>query len=235
MQFTGECYVPGQTSDRIREDTLARYRFAQAFVRGKDVLDIACATGTGTLSLWEAGARSVVGMDVSDEALAYANAHCSAPGVQYRKGDLQELPYEFAFDVIACFETIEHVPRYREALRRLHRALRPEGVLLLSTPHRRMTSPAARRLADPPLNPFHAREFTPPEMRDLLCESGFRPETLSLFGQRQQLYIPSKLLRYLYKRFRDPDHRRSAAFEPLKPFLYPRDILFVARRSASPA
>ncbi|MEK7218573.1 MAG: methyltransferase domain-containing protein [Patescibacteria group bacterium] len=234
MQFTGECYVPGRTSDRIREDTVARYRFAQAFVPGKDVLDIACATGTGTLSLREAGARTVVGVDVSEEGLAYAREHCFAPGVQYRKGDLQELGDESAYDVIACFETIEHVPRYREALFRLHRALRPGGVLLLSTPHRRMTSPSARLLSDPPLNPFHTQEFTPEEMRSLLRGSGFHPDGLSLFGQRQQLFIPSRPLRYLYKRFYDPDHRKSAAFEPLKPFLCPRDFLFVARRRSLP-
>lgn len=235
MKFTGEFYVPGQTSGRIREDTLARYRFAQAYVREKDVLDIACATGTGTLFLRQAGARSVTGMDVSDEALAYAREHCSAPGVQYCKGDLQELDMASAFDVIACFETIEHVHRYREALRRLHRALRPGGVLLLSTPHRRMTSPAARRLTDPPLNPYHVQEFTPEEMRAFLRESGFRPEDLSLFGQRQQFYIPSRFLRSLYKRYCDPDHRRSAEFEPLKRFLVPRDFLFAARRSPSPS
>jgi SAM-dependent methyltransferase len=44
------------------------------------------------------------------------------------------------------------------------RVLVPEGVALLSTPNRLTISPGS----DKPINPFHLREYTPQEFRDVL-------------------------------------------------------------------
>ncbi|MDD5751504.1 MAG: methyltransferase domain-containing protein, partial [Candidatus Peribacteraceae bacterium] len=140
------------------------------------------------------------------------------------------LDFSEEFDVVVCFETIEHVPQYREALAHLFRALKPGGVLLLSTPNRVMTSPSASRITDPIPNPYHSQEFLPSEMQGFLVEAGFPASGLSLFGQRQQRYFSWKVIRFLYKRYWDPDHRMSPDFEPLRPPLRPRDFLFVARK-----
>ncbi len=230
LPFTGEYFVQGKTSKRIQEDTEARYRFAQDYVRGKDVLEIACATGFGTDFLKKAGARSVTGGDISEEALAYARSHYAANGVTFIRANIEALTFTQQFDVVICFETIEHVPHYREALAGLFRALRPGGVLLLTTPNRIITSPGIHSMQRAIPFSFHTQEFTPREMRRLLTETGFDGQSLQLYGQRQQPRIPTRLLRFLYKKLRDPGHRTSPHFAPIKRFLQPRIFLFVAKK-----
>ncbi len=50
----------------------ARYRFTREFVQGKEVLDAGCGNGYGSVTLLKAGARSVTGLDISEEAIAEA-------------------------------------------------------------------------------------------------------------------------------------------------------------------
>jgi len=230
LPFTGEYFVQGKTSKRIQEDTEARYRFAQDFVRGKNVLEIACGTGFGTDFLKKAGARSVTGGDISEEALTYARSHYAADGITFIGAHIEALTFTKQFDVIICFETIEHVPRYRDALAGLFRALRPGGVLLLTTPNRTITSPRIRSMHIPIPFSFHTQEFTPDEMRALLVQTGFSEGSLRLFGQRQQPKIPIRALRFLYKKLFDPGHRTSPKFETLRRFLHPRIFLYVAEK-----
>lgn len=48
----------------------------------------------------------------------------------------QKLPYQDnAFDLVTCTEVIEHIEHYREALREMHRVLKPSGVLVVTTPN----------------------------------------------------------------------------------------------------
>ena len=50
-EFTGERVVEGTTPDRIWSDHVARYEFANRYVKDKTVLDIACGTGYGGRAL----------------------------------------------------------------------------------------------------------------------------------------------------------------------------------------
>lgn len=116
---------------------LARYEFASKYCSGKEVADIACGTGYGTKLLVEkGGAKSVVGVDISAEAITYAaNVHCN-PCVTYlhASGTQTGLGAE-SFDIIMSFETIEHVPNDLDLLREFHRILKPGGILVCSTPN----------------------------------------------------------------------------------------------------
>jgi ubiquinone/menaquinone biosynthesis C-methylase UbiE len=55
-----------------------------------------------------------------------------------RNEDLTRLTFaEATFDLVVCFDVLEHVPDYRQALRECHRVLRPGGKMLLTVPFRR--------------------------------------------------------------------------------------------------
>lgn len=76
---------------------------------GRRALDVACGAGWGSLILAEAGATAVIGADVSDEALSYAQDH-AGHAATFVLGDLAELPFgDGEFELAVCFETLEHL------------------------------------------------------------------------------------------------------------------------------
>ena len=70
MKFTGERYLPTEQG-KIRLEYYHRYAIVQDIAKGKDILDVACGEGYGSASMADA-ARSVVGVDISDEAVQHA-------------------------------------------------------------------------------------------------------------------------------------------------------------------
>jgi SAM-dependent methyltransferase len=131
----------------------ARYWWAAQAVAGHEVLDAACGTAYGSAILAAAGASRVVGVDLDPEALASV----APPGnVELIVGDVRKLPLgDDAFDVVVCFETIEHIEDGAAALREFSRVLRPDGVLLLSSPNRGVY---------PTGNQHHEHEYTADEL-----------------------------------------------------------------------
>jgi len=125
--FTGEFFVPGASPERLNADHLNRYRFATDYASAAArALDIACGTGYGSAILKDAGAGSVTGVDLSVEALGHAQKHFGREGVTFTTGDITEFDAE-PFDLITCFETIEHVADAAAALTNLRRLLREGG------------------------------------------------------------------------------------------------------------
>jgi SAM-dependent methyltransferase len=144
------------------------------------VLDAGCGTGYGLAMLLAAGAESATGLDVAQEALDDARGRVGERAELVR-GDVRELPFDDAsYEVVVCFEVIEHVDRQRAALDELKRVLRPEGVLLISSPNRDVY---------PPGNPHHVREYRPEELQAELEE---RFENVRLY--RQHPWLASALL-----------------------------------------
>ncbi len=165
----------------LRNQHLARYRFAAARARGKRVLDLACGAGYGSGLLRDAGARSVVSGDRDVHAFAEARAPGSGAGTLLGTvADAARLPFaDGAFDLYVSFETIEHVEDDRAVIREARRVLAPGGLLLCSTPEREVISPG-RTLRDKPDNPWHVREYAREEFAALL-RTGFRK--IRWFGQ----------------------------------------------------
>lgn len=152
---SGERFVPElMGGELIDAEHQARYRFALAHVSGKRVLDAGCGVGWGSKLLLEAGASHVVGLDISEEALA--DCRRRTPEAEFVQGDLQALPFEDGeFDVVVCFEALEHAADTTAVLDHLARVLTDDGILLVSSPN-----PAVY----PEGNSFHLHELTPAEL-----------------------------------------------------------------------
>jgi SAM-dependent methyltransferase len=170
-----ERIVPDETEPGIVALHLKRYEFARRRCEGKDVLDAGCGVGYGTAYLAER-ARRVVGVDLSDEAIAYARRRYSRPNVDFAVGDLLALEHADAeFDVVCAFETIEHLPDPERFVAEARRVLREDGVLIASTPRAESTD-------EQPANPFHEREFSARDFEQLLQT---RFASVELLGQRR--------------------------------------------------
>jgi SAM-dependent methyltransferase len=167
-----ERMVPERAGGRTFWEHISRYRFAREFVKGKRVLDIACGEGYGAAALVRAGARSVIGIDLSGEVCAQAR---SKYGIDARPGDAQAIPLpDRSVDLVVSFETIEHVADPAAFLGECARVLVSEGTLIVSTPNRPVYSGLDHQ------NPFHVIEFNEHDFIRLIRS---RFETVRLFSQ----------------------------------------------------
>ena len=135
MKFTGEQCVPGNTDSRIQKDHLSRYEFVKKYVKGGVVLDLACGTGYGSRMIQDFSAKRTYGMDISEEAIAYAKNNYEDGELKFILGSVDKLPFEDSFfDVIVSFETIEHLDSKKRDcfLKELHRVLKKDGFFILS-------------------------------------------------------------------------------------------------------
>lgn len=144
-------------------DHFTRYRLAERYVEGKEVIDMGCGTGDGTHRL--AGtARSVLGVDISEGAVAYASSHYQAPNLRYEVGNVTDLPYEDeSFEAAVSFNTIEHLEDPERLVLQAKRLLKSDGVFVVSTPNKQTYSIDRNRM-----NPHHVSEMYPQEFRELL-------------------------------------------------------------------
>ena len=161
LEYTGERMVPEKAEPSTYWEHIYRYRFAIPYVVGKRVLDIACGEGYGSAAFLKAGATSVIGVDISEEACHHAR---SKYGIDARVGDAQSIPLpDQSVDVIVSFETIEHVPDPTAFLEECARVLIPEGMLIVSTPNKDVY-----RINGEQHNPHHCSELTKEEFIGIL-------------------------------------------------------------------
>jgi 2-polyprenyl-3-methyl-5-hydroxy-6-metoxy-1,4-benzoquinol methylase len=156
-EFTGERVVPGEVDADLWNEHFARYAFASRLSRRKRVLDAGCGAGYGTAELAR-GAATVVGLDVSAEALKFARLNYPLPNAGFLQASCAALPFAGgSFDLVTVFEVIEHIREWRECLREIRRVLAPAGQCVISTPNRDYYADS-RGTTGP--NPYHEHEFS---------------------------------------------------------------------------
>ena len=230
IDFTGERFVPDKASDKLKDEHLERYFFASEYVQDKRVLDIACGVGYGSLILKNAGARYVDGVDISEAAILYAQTNSNDSNVNFTIDSITSYRAEEKYDVIVCFETIEHVSSYREALVNLKQLLSDDGLLIASSPNRLITSPRCNEMSDAPRNEFHTQEFTVEEFLALMKEEGFVVNA-PVFGQKHQRYFKNRLAKNIYREVMNPGKRFSPKVTPVLKNREPRYFVVVASKS----
>nr|WP_282452919.1 class I SAM-dependent methyltransferase [Lysobacter sp. CAU 1642] len=156
-----------------------RYAFAAQLANGRRVLDAASGEGFGSAMLASAGARSVLGVDIDPEAVAHAQRrYADRPALRFESGDATRLESleSASFDLVCSFETLEHVERQEALLEGFARVLTEDGLLLISTPDKRVYSDLAGHD-----NPFHVRELYRAEFEALLRRHF---PAIALWGQK---------------------------------------------------
>jgi len=159
-------FTPGEmTSWEELQFHISRYSFAEPFARDKVVLDIACGSGHGSHYLSKKGAKMVIGGDISQDAIDYADDRFKSERIKFGLMDATKLPFaDNYFDTIISMETIEHTSRYESFLSECKRVLKDGGTFMCSTPNREIISPGLKK----PLHQPHMQEFSVTEFKSLL-------------------------------------------------------------------
>lgn len=188
LEPTGErmieaSYLESRSAYAIYVLHVASYEFARSMCRNQRVLDLGCGTGYGAAKLASA-ASSVVGVDVSPDAIAFAKEAYAPSGVDFRVIDPNEaLPFaDGSFDVVLSFQVIEHVVDDRNYIAEANRVLSKGGVFVVITPDR-----ASRLLPfQKPWNRWHLREYSMAQLRRLV-ETSFRVESALRMGAPDEI------------------------------------------------
>lgn len=175
LEWTGERFVPWVDDPALAYEHIHRYAFAMRFASGSRVLDLGSGEGYGA-ALLSRSAHSVVGVDIDIAAVRHAREKYPAPNLEFLCGSVAQVPLTGPFDLVVCFETLEHIEEQSALMAEARRLLAPDGILLVSTPDKRAYSDEPHHD-----NPFHTKELYFDEFRDLL--GGTFP-LVQMFAQR---------------------------------------------------
>lgn len=146
---------------------LCAYRRTGEEASGQRVLEVGCGIGYGAYYLAHL-AKQVVGIDLDQHNIRQARTVFRRPNLAFDVMDATQLTFpDASFDVVGSFQVIEHIPErlLEEFLRQIARVMTPDGRFVVSTlnlDHNRKGKSDYRK------PDFHVKEFTAPELRELL-------------------------------------------------------------------
>jgi 2-polyprenyl-3-methyl-5-hydroxy-6-metoxy-1,4-benzoquinol methylase len=133
---------------------------------GATVLDIACGDARLSAYVAQAGAKMIVGADLSHIGISVGRRRWmrEQPDCIHRASFVQadglSLPVAAStFDVVIASEIIEHVDDAETFLIEASRPLKNDGALIVTTPY---------RLTEKPIDPHHTHEYFPGELESLM-------------------------------------------------------------------
>ena len=141
------------------------------------MLDLACGEGYGS-RLLACTAESVVGLDIDEDAVRHARNKYIRSNLQFKQGSITDIPIDGQniFDVIVCFEALEHIQDHEKLLTEVKRLLTKDGLFIVSTPNKWAYSDEPKYE-----NPFHVHELYLDEFIELF-EKYFKQ--VKILGQR---------------------------------------------------
>lgn len=101
--------------------------------RSRDFLEIGCGTGFVLKSISENFENmNIYGSELFHEGLGFAKLR--VPNAQLFQMDARIIPFDKQFDCIGSFDVLEHIDEDSAVLAQIHKALKENGILLLTVP-----------------------------------------------------------------------------------------------------
>jgi SAM-dependent methyltransferase len=177
LALTGERTLPDVPAENYwYRRHLVVYEWIAERVGGLRVADLACGEGYGSDVLARTAAE-VVGIDANPEAHAHARARYRRPNLRFQRALVEH--FEGPCGAVVFLQTIEHVADPGALCERLAPAA---PIVYISTPNRLTLAPAGAERSE---NPWHLREYTAGEYRELLEPYFASVELLGLFHARK--------------------------------------------------
>lgn len=81
--------------------------------------------------------KKTVGIDIDENAIAYAKNNFKLKTLVFEKGDAMKLNFsDDSFDIVICTQVYEHVPDAKKMFREIYRVLKPNGICYLAAINR---------------------------------------------------------------------------------------------------
>ena len=147
------------------------YKEASKLISGT-VLEIGCGEGYGISELVEFS-KKYIGVDKFDTFISEEIKKNN--DIVFHKMEIPPLLNIEAnsIDFVVTFQVIEHIQDDHYFLKEIFRVLKPGGKLLLTTPNKLMSLSR---------NPWHIREYTPFEMKDILSKYFAKTQVNGVYG-----------------------------------------------------
>jgi len=171
-----------ESQDFITLGHLHHYIFSAKNCEKSYVLDDGCGTGYGSYYLATHGAKHVIGVDISKNAITHASRYFKASNLEFHVMDSLDLKFkDNQFDVVISFDVLEHVSDQAKFVAEALRVLKSGGILIIGTPN---------TLLSKDVNPHHVRELSPEDLSRLLHlyfrEIKFLGQDLVVLGRRMK-------------------------------------------------
>lgn len=186
----------GSSGERSPERWQARRAAIAKHKSGGAILDLGCSSGAFLRSL-KGPAWQLYGIEMSASAAAKAEANT---GAQVFVGDILDAPFApGSFDVITCFDVLEHVYEPRKVLEKVQQWLKPDGIFYVLVPN--IDSGEARVFKSYWYGlemPRHISHFSPKSLKNLAGTVGLEGMTVETHANSafhySSRYIVDKLL-----------------------------------------
>ncbi|MBE6140469.1 MAG: class I SAM-dependent methyltransferase [Firmicutes bacterium] len=142
-----------------------RYSLAKDMCKNKVVLDISCGEGYGSMLLKQWGAKKVVGLDISEEAILNAQKNFAEKDLEFIIHDAMNLDCfnDNYFDMVVSFETIEHLTEPLKFLKEIKRVSKKDAPIIITCPNDYLYYPTEQEF-----NPYHIKKYTFEDFQKLL-------------------------------------------------------------------
>jgi SAM-dependent methyltransferase len=226
LELTGERTLPDVPEENYWfRRHLAVYEWIAAQVEGMSVADLACGEGYGS-DVLARRAGAVVGVDANPEAHEHARLRYVRPNLRFER-DLVEnvggLPE--ALDAIVFLQTIEHIEAVPALLAHIVAAA---PLAFISTPNRLTLAPEGAEKSD---NPWHLREYTFEEYRDLLEPAFGEVEIKGLF-HTGKLRIHEQAIKLGWDQVHKTLHLTKPFYDRFTPAINERDFTLKSENEA---
>ena len=154
----------------VFQRSILAYHYAAGLVSG-DVLEIGTGMGYGI----DVIAPSATSYTTIDKSCAY---DASLPdNTRFQQMEVPPISFpDESFDYVISFQVIEHIKRDKDFVKEVSRVLRKGGKFIVSTPNAPMSLTR---------NPWHIREYTEQQLRDLLAANFSSIEAYGVNGNKK--------------------------------------------------
>lgn len=165
-------------------------------LKGKVILDMGCGRGEVVNCCVKKGAKKVIGIDFSKDAIKIASEfNRNNSNVELIEMEAKDLNFKDVFDVVFMLDVIEHIPNEEMQIiyYKTYSALKKEGILILNTPIQKSISDKDASDFTPATMGMHCNKQTKGTLTNDLAKYKFRKYSVNVWV-RSDNFLPSVFL-----------------------------------------